>query len=81
MTNALIENARQNQRKVVLSSAFETSVGLSRPLADEAVVHGLGTIGWFEQNLVKQPASIIEGSLYFPWTQLSPEHIHLIALI
>lgn len=78
MTNALIEIARKNQRKVVLSSAFETSVGLSRiaALADKAVAHGLGTIDWFEQHLVKQPATIVDGSLRFPWTRLSLEHIH-----
>jgi len=74
----LIAEANKQQKQVILSSAFESSIGLSRIAAllpESQDHHGLGTISWFKDHVVNDPARIIADRLRFPWTNLSPEHL------
>ena len=69
-TIKLIEEAKKYNKKIVISSAFESNIGLSAlaflaALNDRKYAHGLDTGGLFEKNTIKEIFEILNGTFYF----------------
>ena len=81
-----IAKAKDERRKVVISSAFESGIGLTMLanlalLTEEAA--GLGTGSWFKDDILKVPVvqkggNILKKSLQFDVSDIKIEHLTLI---
>ncbi|MBM76003.1 MAG: hypothetical protein CMK59_11435 [Proteobacteria bacterium] len=71
------EQGRNKNIKVILSSTFETSIGIGRilQLATPQFFHGLGTLSWFAQDICTP--IVQENDLLFP-PHTPPQPIHFV---
>ncbi len=77
-TIGLIKSAEKLNKKVIVSSAFESVVGRSAltllaALTNGNYAHGLNTGVFFEEDLATEPYPINNGKIEFDYTDYPPE--------